>query len=211
MSLEKIKTYFDPLNILDIGANIGQFYCESKKIFPNAEYYLIEGNENCEIVLQNLKVNYCIALLSDRVKEVNFYLRKNELRCTGNSIYRENTIFYSDDEILIQKKQTQTISSLLKDKTFDLIKLDVQGSEIDIINGGIKIFQQAKGILLEVSLIEYNNNAPTKNFVYNYMNNIGFKPVEIIGNIYHPITHELVQQDVLFLNKKYDCINKLII
>ena len=55
---------------------------------------------------------------------------------------------------------------------------------------------------MEVSLIEYNQNAPTKNFVYEYMKNLGFEPVEVIGNINHPITYELIQQDILFLNKK---------
>jgi FkbM family methyltransferase len=201
MGLEKIKNYFEPKSILDIGANVGQFYNESKNIFPSSYYYLIEGNENCEVVLKTLNVDYSICLLSDSEKDVEFYIRKYEPRCTGNSIYRENTSFYDDDQITIEKKKTQTLSFLLNNKSFDLIKIDVQGSEIDIINGGKDIFKKAKGVLMEVSLIEYNQNAPSKEFVYNYMDNLGFSPVECIGNIGHPITHELIQQDILFLNK----------
>ena len=204
MSINNIKNYFEPNSILDIGANVGQFYNEIKYIFPTAYYYLIEGSENCEPALETLNVDYTICLLSDTEKEVNFYTRKYEPRCTGNSIYRENTSFYDDDQILIEKKQTKTLSNLLNKQTFDLIKIDVQGSEIDIINGGLDIVKEAKGILMEVSLIEYNQNAPTKEFVYDYMNSLGFKPVEIIGNINHPLTYELIQQDVLFLNKKYE-------
>lgn len=204
MGLEKIKKYFNPKSILDIGANVGQFYNEIKDIFPNSYYYLIEGNESCEVVLKSLNVDYSICLLSDSDKEVDFYVRKNEPRCTGNSIYRENTSFYDDDQIIILKKQTKTLSSILENKIFDLIKIDVQGSEIDIINGGLEIIQNAKGILMEISLVEYNQNAPTKDFVYDYMSNLGFTPIENIGNINHPITHELIQQDILFLNKKYD-------
>jgi len=204
MSLESIKKYFEPKSILDIGANVGQFYNEIKNIFPNSYYYLIEGCESCEVVLETLNVDYSICLLSDSEKEVDFYIRKNEPRCTGNSIYRENTSFYDDDQILIEKKQTKTLSNLLNNQKFDLIKIDVQGSEIDIINGGLDIIKEAKGILMEVSLMEYNQNAPTKDFVYEYMDNLGFKPVELIGNINHPLTYELIQQDILFLNKKYD-------
>jgi FkbM family methyltransferase len=204
MSLESIKKYFEPKSILDIGANVGQFYNEIKNIFPNSYYYLIEGSESCEVVLETLNVDYSICLLSDSEKEVDFYIRKNEPRCTGNSIYRENTSFYDDDQILIEKKQTKTLSNLLNNQKFDLIKIDVQGSEIDIINGGLDIIKEAKGILMEVSLMEYNQNAPTKEFVYEYMDNLGFKPVELIGNINHPLTYELIQQDILFLNKKYD-------
>lgn len=203
MSLKKIENYFIPNSILDIGANIGQFYSEIKNIFPDSYYYLVEGNENCEPVLKTLSVDYSICLLSDFEKEVDFYVREVEPVCTGNSIYRENTSFYNDDQIVIEKKQTKTLSTLLGEKTFDLIKLDVQGSEIDIINGGLELFRNAKAVLMEVSLVEYNQNAPTKEFVYQYMEDIGFSPVEIIGNINHPLTHELIQQDVLFLNKKY--------
>ena len=203
MSLENIKRYFEPKSILDIGANVGQFYNESKVIFPDAYYYLIEGNDSCEIVLETLNVDYSISLLSDSEKEVNFYIRKHEPRCTGNSIYREKTAFYDDDQIMIEKKYTKTLSSLLENQTFDLIKIDVQGSEIDIINGGLDIFKNAKGVLMEVSLVEYNQDAPTKDYVYEYMDKLGFKPVELIGNLNHPITYELIQQDILFLNEKY--------
>jgi len=204
MSLESIKKYFEPKSILDIGANVGQFYNEIKNIFPNSYYYLVEGSESCEVVLETLNVDYSICLLSDSEKEVDFYIRKNEPRCTGNSIYREITSFYDDDQIIIEKKQTKTLSNLINNQKFDLIKIDVQGSEIDIINGGLDIIKEAKGILMEVSLMEYNQNAPTKEFVYEYMDNLGFKPVELIGNINHPLTYELIQQDILFLNKKYD-------
>ena len=204
MSLESIKKYFEPKSVLDIGSNVGQFYNEIKLIFPNAYYYLVEGSESCEVVLETLNVDYSICLLSDYEKEVDFYIRKNEPRCTGNSIYRENTSFYDDDQILIEKRQTKTLSNLLNNQIFDLIKIDVQGSEIDIINGGLVIIKEAKGILMEVSLMEYNQNSPAKDFVYEYMDNLGFKPVEVIGNINHPLTYELIQQDILFLNKKYD-------
>ena len=204
MSLESIKKYFEPKSVLDIGANVGQFYSEIKPIFPNAYYYLVDGSKSCEVVLETLNVDYSICLLSDSEKEVDFYIRKNEPRCTGNSIYRENTSFYDDDQIIIEKRQTKTLSNLLNNQVFDLIKIDVQGSEIDIINGGLDIIKEAKGILMEVSLMEYNQNSPTKDFVYKYMDNLGFKPVELIGNINHPLTYELIQQDILFLNKKYE-------
>jgi FkbM family methyltransferase len=202
MSLIKIKNYFTPNSILDIGANVGQFYNKCKSIFPDAYYHLVEGNKYCEPALKLLNVDYSISLLSDSVKEVDFYVRKDEVECTGNSIYRENTKFYNDDQIVIERKNTETLSNLLEKKVFDLIKIDVQGSEIDIINGGLEIIKNCKGILMEVSFVEYNFASPKKDFVLEYMNNLGFEPVEIIGNIYHQLTNELIQQDVLFLNKK---------
>ena len=202
MGLEKIKQYFNPKKILDIGANNGQFYIESKNIFPDAYFLLIEGNEYCEQLLKTLGVDYKISLLSDDIKEVNFYLRKQEYTCTGNSIYREKSSFYDDDDkIIIEKKMTNTLSNILNEEYFDLIKIDVQGSEIDIINGGLNIIKNCKGILMEVSLEEFNEGSPTIEFVDEYMTNLNFQKVEIINNLYHPINRTLIQQDVLYINK----------
>ena len=117
---------------------------------------------------------------------------------TGKVSY---TSFYDDNQITIEPKQTTTLELLLTDKEFDLIKIDVQGSELDIIKGGIDIIKNSKGIIMEVSLVEYNENSPTKKFVYDFMEKINFYPAEHIGDINHPITHQLIQQDILFINK----------
>jgi FkbM family methyltransferase len=202
MNLEIIKKYYEPKTILDIGANVGQFYNECKSIFTDSYYYLIEGNLKCEESLRQLNVDYSISLLSDEIKEVDFYTRIHEERCTGNSIYREKTSFFDDDQIFLEKRLTSTLNDILPNNTFDLIKIDVQGSELDIINGGIQLIKNSKMVILEVSLVEYNEGSPTKEKVYEKMFELGFKDVENLGTINHPLTYELIQQDVLFINEK---------
>ena len=201
MSLNKIKNYLEPVSILDIGANTGQFYREISQIFPNAYFFLIEGNDGCEIPLQSIGVDYSIAMLSDCEKIVKYYIRDGEPLCTGNSIYKENSAFYDEDKIIVVEKDTKTLPRVLNNKLFDLIKIDVQGSELDIIKGGLDIIKSSKGILMEVSLVEFNQGAPTKQEVISFMEEIGFEPVEIIANINHPMFHTLIQEDILFLNK----------
>jgi FkbM family methyltransferase len=201
MGLELLKKYFTPKRVLDIGANVGQFYRECFNIFPDSYYFLIEGNDGCKESLTNLNVDYKISMLSNSVKEVDFYIRKYEPLCTGNSLYRENTSFFDDDQIIIKKIHTEKLDDLFPNDSFDLIKIDVQGSELDIINGGINLVSKAKGVILEISLVEYNLNSPKKDDVYNLMEYLRFKPVELIGNINHPINHSLIQQDILFLKE----------
>ena len=94
MNLSVIQNYFNPEKILDIGANIGQFYLDCVEVYPNSYYHLIEGNDYCEDNLKSLGVDFSITLLSDCEKEVDFYIRKHEIKCTGNSIYREKTNFF---------------------------------------------------------------------------------------------------------------------
>jgi len=88
-----------------------------------------------------------------------------------------------------------------EDSEFDLIKIDTQGSELDIIEGGKNLCLKAKGILLEVSLTQYNENSPLYAEVMRYMSEFGFTSVEEIGYGHHPLTGELIQKDILFIKK----------
>lgn len=201
MTLENVKKYFIPNSILDIGSNVGQFYNECKLVFPDAYYFLIEGNYKCEEDIVKLNVDYSISLLSDIEKEVGFYIRIHEEKCTGNSIYREKTSFFNNDQIKIEKRKTTTLSTLLNKQNFDLIKIDVQGSELDIMKGGLEIIKNAKGIILEIPIEEYNENSPTKEEIFKFMYENNFEKVDVLGIILHPINHHLIQEDILFLNK----------
>ena len=114
-------------------------------------------------------------MLTKDNSEYNFYSRKNDPTCTGNSIYKELTQFYSDDQLDIIKKKGIKLDDLFEDESeFDLIKIDTQGSELDIMSGGKNLCSKAKGILLEVSLTQYNENAPLYNEVIQFMVNFCF-------------------------------------
>ena len=140
-------------------------------------------------------------MLTKDNNEYDFYSRKNDPTSTGNSIYKELTRFYSDDQLDIIKKRGIKLDDLFEtDSEFDLIKIDTQGSELDIIAGGINLCNKAKGILLEVSLNEYNENSPLYDEVISYMKKIGFEYKEILDEQRNHGSH---QQDILFINEKF--------
>lgn len=206
MNLEFLKKYFHPKSILDIGAHSGEFYKSCYKIFPDAYYFLIEANVECENCLKQLNVPYFIGVLSNVEKKVNFYKTKLSSGCdpmsTGNSVYREQTSYYNDENIIISEERTFLLDSITQ-SNFDLIKIDVQGSELDIIEGGINTIKNSKGIIMEVSIVEYNKNAPLEKNIISYMDKLGFAPIEIIGSHTNPETHEHIQNDIFFINKKH--------
>jgi len=200
MNLYKIQEYFIPYRILDIGANIGQFHIEAKNSFPGSFIFSIEASSACEESLKQITDNYYIGMLTKDNSEYNFYSRKNDPTCTGNSIYKELTQFYSDDQLDIIKKKGIKLDDLFEEESeFDLIKIDTQGSELDIISGGSKLCSKAKGILLEVSLTQYNENAPLYDEVIDYMTSHGFIKTEILDEARN---HGSYQQDILFINEK---------
>ena len=194
-----------PKDVLDIGAHTGQFYKWAKSAWPYCNVFMIEANPLHENTLLNLTANtkdeYMISALGDKEREVTFYTRSDKPYTEGNSYYKEAN--YWDIPQLVQE-ETVTLKKLDdifdKEKVFDLVKMDTQGSELDILKGGEKLISKATAVILEVAYIEYNLGAPTSDEVIKHMNNIGFEEIMSIGEHYEG--EEISQKDLLFLNKE---------
>ena len=149
--------------------------------------------------------DHCIALLSDKNKEVTFYLNPNNVKCTGSSYYKEVTRHYK--ECIEVKKRTVKLDDIFKETCtiYDIIKIDTQGSELDIIKGGIKCIKSASYVILELSKKEYNEGSPLFEEVVMFMNKNGFNEYDVIEehiwndsneNIFE--IGEIFQVDVIF-------------
>ena len=89
------------------------------------------------------------------------------------------------------------------EKTFEFIKIDCQGSEIDIIKGGLEMCKRAEIFLLEASVYPYNSGAPMFDELKNFMASIGFNYIKTVSDITHPDNHGvLIQHDVLFSKRE---------
>jgi FkbM family methyltransferase len=203
MNLTYLSKYFIPENVLDIGGHTGEFYSEIKSVYSDSQVYIIEGNKDCEPFLKTLNTRYRISLMSKNEKEIIYYKTKKDPLCTGNSIYREITDFFSDENIIQEKRITETIDGIFFGKEkFDLIKVDTQGSELDILTGGKKVIEEAKGIILEVSFTHYNNGAPLYAQVVEFMNSNNFIEREVLDqSCYCLPSGPLLQRDILFVSK----------
>jgi len=206
MRLEEIKDMgINPNAILDIGAHTGQFHSWSKRVWPDVGVFMIEANPLHESVLDRLAMmngdSYLITALGDEEREVTFYTRSDKPQTEGNSYYKEHN--YWDIPQLVQESKVtlQKLDNLFEhDAVFEIIKVDTQGSEIDILKGGKDLVSRAQAVILEVSFIPYNEGAPTDQETIDYMNEIGFEERMSVGEHYDGDT--IVQKDLLFTNKE---------
>ena len=201
------KYGFHPRTILDIGAQIGDFAQECKTFWPNAKISMIEATRDCEPYLQGLSQHedyeYKIAVLSNiSGKEIDFYKTKHAKTNTGNSVYRENTEYYNDVNVIVEKRITETLDEIYKDNQFDMIKIDTQGSEIDIMKGGTNLMSKAVLVILEVSYINYNEGAPLADSVDKFMVDNGFVKDIKVGESTNNI-HGVFQEDYVYVNKEF--------
>ena len=178
--LRELSKKYKPNSILDIGAHHGEFSKFCKSLWKDVDLLMIEGNDECDSILDNVLFDHCIVLLSDTNKEVTLYLNPNNLDCTGTSYYKERTRHYKNS--IEVKKNTYTLDEVVEDidKKYDIIKIDTQGSELDIIKGGLKTAQNCSYLIMEVPTLQYNEGSPLFDEIIEYMNNIGFSDYEII-------------------------------
>jgi len=195
-----VLQYFTPQSYLDVGACKGHaipFILEQLPTLKKVE--MIEANQlhrpDLEIISKQYNIPFHIEVLSDEIKEVTFYLDGLGAESTGpgNSYYLEDTHHYIDtpSEIRI----TNTLDNIYDDSyTFDLIKMDTQGSELDIIKGGKNLIQRTKGIILEENEFRYNFGAALHSEIKEYMDSIGFEFVGLLDDKKRTITNRAGEQ-----------------
>lgn len=200
--MDKLLRHIKPKRFLDVGANVGEFTKQLLTHVPNCQVVMVEANPNCESHLKELGHPYDIVALSNYSGTADLYIENINLVATGASLYKENTIWYEEGKYY---KHTVPVKTLDEQNYFDgalidLIKLDVQGSELDIIKGGENTIKNTTFVLAEVSLTQYNQGAPLIDDVVDKMVSMGFCIADIVE--YHSFNNIIFQLDLLFKNLK---------
>ena len=199
-----IKSGVEIRNIFDIGANVGQWTKNLMKSFPDTNYVLFEANKGQKKHLDKLPFKSYFAVLSDKEKDVLFFAHGDG--GSGDSYYQEDTSFY---EVTNPKKVTTTTLDKIVDEQGlpypDFIKIDTQGSELDILNGAKNTLKDCKFVHLEVPIYSYNLSAPTFEEYISYMKEIGFTANNVVE--IHSHFGVLTQVDVFFIRN--DVLKKI--
>jgi FkbM family methyltransferase len=188
--LAKLKASgFEPKIIFDVGACVLHWTNEAQRVWPDAEYVVFEAMDSCEFLYQERGLKYHMGLLSNESgKEVDFY--QNDYHPGGNSYYIENEKVNLEapqyfNESHRKQLRTITLDAIVNLKQYpapDLIKMDVQGAEMDILQGAQETIKTAKHILLELQVVEYNKGAPLRDTVIAYMDSIGYDCQGLFSN-----------------------------
>lgn len=131
--------------MIDIGANIGAYSILSYNNFE--EILAVEpGQEALHILQQNIILNNANNItviskaVSDKIGSVKLY-RTPEL--VNYSIKNESGSYI--------EVQTISLSQLLHPfNSVDLVKIDVEGSELEVIYSGLELITRVKSLIIEV-------------------------------------------------------------
>jgi FkbM family methyltransferase len=196
------KLGVQPQTVIDVGAARGDFSAECSKTFPAARYLLVEPLDEFATLLttgsREMNATFIQAAASDSPGEVTFHVHADLF---GSSLLHERE---SDVDGIARRVPTVTLDQLVDDQDADgpfLIKVDVQGAELRVLNGAQRTLENAVFVMLEVVFFEFFVGGPIFDEVVEYMSDRGFVVYEILEPLHRPLDGALSQVDLVFVPK----------
>lgn len=193
---------FSPPTIIDVGVGYGTQ--ELYSAFPQSKLVLIEPLQEFEDAMKNILSNrdgeYIIAAASNKNGTAVFNKHLHQL--DASSLLKEQTGPETDGEQV--SVPLIKLDDYISSKNFEfpyLLKIDVQGAELDVIEGAHNILNNCEVIVLEVSLFEFLKESPQFYEVINFMHRKGFVPYDIIPGWTRPLDGALGQIDIAFVKE----------
>ncbi len=182
--------------VYDIGACNGLWSNWIKRsVLSNANFFLFEANSYYFSDLIATGYPFFINVLSNEGREfVDFYPGCN----TGDSYYKETTRWYDNQKPT--RMPCTTLDKLIQEKNLPIpnfLKIDTQGSELDILSAAKSILGKTELILCEMPIIEYNSGAPNISQYLDFFRDHDYIPIEVIE--IHKTEGIVLQLDFAFM------------
>lgn len=193
----------DLRGVIDGGACRGDWTRLLRSAYPSARVLMIEPQAEHQSVLQALaasnpgRIEVVHSLIGPEERSnVPFHVLDDGAGGTGSSVLAE----VSDVPRHVVEMPMTTLDSLASTLTWpvDLLKLDVQGYEIEALKGARGLLSRVPYVLLEVSTLQYNEGSPLMHEVLSWMREAGYITYDVLdfsrrqGDV-------LVQVDLLFV------------
>jgi FkbM family methyltransferase len=203
--LEQVRRLgFAPATVIDVGAAYGDFALQCLDVFPDARYVLIEAlAEYSEALEQRVRdrpgTEYVAAAAAASDGEITINVHGD---LVGSSLYLEQ-----EDSTV--NGVPRTVASVTLDTLREghalrppfLLKIDVQGAELDVLACASQLLKHTGYVLLEVSFFEFFAGGPQFHDIIAFMKAQGFVAYDLSGLQYRPLDGALSQADVSFVRE----------
>ena len=209
------KSWLKELNIksvLDIGANKGEFSLIFNYVFNQPLIHAFEPLPSCQSILEeissknkNIKV-HPVALGDEKTSESlhvsswnpsSSFLTMGELHKSGYP----HSSGSEDIQVDVERLDDYILSHEIQNNLF--IKMDVQGFEKKVIEGGIKTFSMASVIVTEMSFRELYDGEPKFHELYELIISLGFSYQGSLKQSVDKTSDGYFQCDGIFLNNRH--------
>jgi len=190
---------FLPRTVIDVGVANGT--PELYDPFPNAHILLIEPLEEYEDALQRIcqehDAEYVLATASTNQGTTLIHVHSDLF---GSSLLREIEGSHADG--VGREVPTVRIDDLCRERNLTgpfLIKIDVQGAELMVLEGATETLRETEYVILEVSLFGTLMGGPQLHEAVAFMKQRGFVVYDLFGGLRRPLDGALAQLDIAFV------------
>ena len=152
--------------VIDCGANVGELFLSIKSNNPNIQYIGFEPDDRVFECLQlNTNSKSSNICLSNESGEKNFFI---------DSLGANSSVYESEPGMDSMVVKVEKLENLYPDTEIKLLKIDAEGSELEVLEGSKKIFNNIdyisvdcgaeKGVNQDTTFVDVNNFLISNNF-----------------------------------------------
>ena len=201
MALDRLAGVgFAPNRIFDVGAHRGDFAALCAARWPGAEMACFEVLEpQLKLLYQrfgkqkSIRIFAALAGAQSR-SQVDFNIND-----TASSVLVDS----SEKTYPVRAYPMVTIDEVVAKhyggRGPDFLKIDVQGYELEVLNGAESSLSALRVILVETNLIDIYKDVPLLAELMEWMNSRGWTPYDVCGLTRRPLDRALWQADFVFV------------
>ena len=208
----KIITHFDINKLLDVGANVGQYSLNMRRIGYNKKIISFEPLKSAYEKLKEVASkdkNWVVnnyALGNENIKSTlnvsaNSY-SSSILNMSPEHIKRAPASKYIAKEIIEIKKLDSIFNFFFEEGDNIMLKIDTQGYEKNVILGAENILSKIRIIQVEMSIVPLYEKEILFIEMINLLDSMGFELFSLENGFSDIKTGKLLQLDGIFVNKK---------
>ena len=177
-----LKRYgFDPEHVIDVGANHGNWTREAVGYFPNAQYTLVEPQDELKIYVKDLRdrgirIHWINAGASDCPGELTLNVGRRD---------HSSTFFQAPRTVdaAVQRLEVPvtTLNEIVRSSSLpvpEMVKIDAEGFDLKVLAGASDLYGKTEIFLAEVSVgqRDFENTALA---VIQKMADVGYRFIDI--------------------------------
>lgn len=197
--------------VLDVGANKGQFTVSTLELAPNARVIAFEPSPEQADALRSLIPHYgerltvrqaAVGSIAERrTLNLNRFHQSSSLLDVGER-HREAfpdavPVGAVEVDVVTLDGEVAALGDSVRGRRV-LLKIDVQGFELEVLRGAAGVLPTFEWVVLEVSFSSLYDGAAGFHELYSHMTDAGFSLQGPVGHLCDPATGEYLQMDLLF-------------